>query len=242
MAKDLLEVQKKHYEILLQEQDQASLKRIHEDFLTSYTYDAVSLEGNSKIPFSEIKRLVRLNEVIDKNSKSEKEVINHIRAFNKVLELVKRNKDLTEEQLKDIHAILLEDIMIGGVYRNVNVQIIGGAHQPPDYLKVYDKMKNLFLDLSNSDLDDFSKGIFLHVNLAKTYPFLDGNGRMARLVLNSYLIKAGYIPISIPLDDREEYFKNLEIFKVDKNIEPIKNYIISLLNNRYETLIKQLDI
>lgn len=241
MEKDLLNVNKKHYEILLNDLDPKVLEKLHDDFLVSYTYDAVSLEGNNKKPFSDVRRIIKIGTVMNPNDKDEKEIINHVAAFNKVLELLKRNRDLTEEQVKDIHDILLKDIIIGGVYRNVNIKIIGGAHQPPDYIKVYDRMGTLFDSIKTLDLDDFDKGIYLMASIAKIYPFLDANGRLTRLVLNYYLMKAGYVPISIPIAKKDIYFKALESFKVDKDIEPLTNLIISLLNSRYEIINQDLE-
>ena len=94
---------------------------------------------------------------------------------------------------------------------------------------------------SIKDLDDFDKGIYLMASIAKIYPFLDANGRLTRLVLNYYLMKAGYIPISIPIDKKDVYFRALESFKVDKDIEPLTNLVISLLNSRYEIINQELE-
>lgn len=243
MEKELLEMHKLHLGNLLNERQTTLTELLLDDFLVSYTYDAISLETNGKMSFDEMKRIIKIGFTTFKSTTKEKcEVINHVAAFKKMIDHSKQTKDITEEELKDLHDLLLNDILIGGVYRNVNIQIIGGQHQPPDYIKVYDRMKRLFEEIPNLELNDFEKGIYIHAMIAKIHPFLDGNGRISRLILNRYLLKSGYVPITIPLEEKDIYFKNMEIFKVEKDIKPLTNYIINLINKTYETLIEKLDI
>ena len=67
--------------------------------------------------------------------------LNHVRAYDLIAKWAKEGTNLTEELVKDLHEVLVKDIFQGGVYRNVNIQIKGASHQPPDYIKVYDRMK-----------------------------------------------------------------------------------------------------
>lgn len=242
MDVDLLETHKRLYKNLLKETNPTQIKRLHDDFLATYTYDAISLEGNCNLPIEEVRRVINTGFNKESNKRESHEILNHVSCYNVITTLVKDDKDLTEEQFKDLHDLLVKNIMVGGVYRNVNVRIIGGAHQPPDYLKVYDKMRELFDSLKTIKLDDFDKGVYLHANLAKIYPYVDGNGRVARLALNYYLIKAGLIPITISKEYKDEYFMNLEIFKVNKDIKPLSNFIIKLINEQYEKNIEFLDL
>ena len=62
----------------------------------------------------------------------------------------------------------------------------------------------------------------------KVHPFIDGNGRCARIVLNYQLIKNGFNPVVIRFEDKDKYFDLLEEFKVNKNIEPLIEYIKEL--------------
>ncbi|MDY0278023.1 MAG: Fic family protein [Acholeplasma sp.] len=241
MGKDLLEMHKKNFENLLHDKKITNC-HLNSDFVVTYTYDAISTEGKNKIPFEGVKSLIANGKIGNYSEREQKEVLNHVACFEKIVKLSESKKDITEEQLKDLHELLMRDILIGGVYRNVNIQILGATHQPPDYVKVYDRMKKLFDVVATSELDDLDKGIYIHAQIAKIHPFLDGNGRLARLTLNYYLIKAGYIPITIPLDLRDEYFKNIEIFKVEKNIKPLTDFIKDLINKRYELLIDELEV
>ena len=69
---------------------------------------------------------------------------------------------------------------------------------------------------------------YLHLQLAKIHPFLDGNGRLARLVLNYELMKNGFMPVIITSDERDKYFSALESFKVDKDIKPFMDFLENL--------------
>lgn len=242
MEGKLLEVNVKLLENLLKEHEITDIASFDEDFLVKYTYDAISLEGKNKMPFEKVKRLISLGAVSGFSEREVKEVLNHVAAFNYLLQLLKTKDTLDEEDIKDLHAIIQKDIVNGGVYRNVNIQIPGAQHQPPSSVKVYLKMKQMFADLEDKDFTTFEQGLFLHAHLAKTHPFLDGNGRVGRLVLNFYLIKAGYIPISIPVKYRDEYFETLDNFKVKKDVESLKDFIIKLLNERYLQLIEKLEV
>ena len=98
--------------------------------------------------------------------------------------------------LKDLHELLVDGIFQGGVYRNVNIQIIGATHQPPDYVKVYDRMAKVFRNLADFEGTPIERAVYINAAISKIHPFLDANGRVARLLMNYYLIKAGYLPVS----------------------------------------------
>ena len=168
-----------------------------------------------------------------------KEVVNHYKAINHVYQMVKDNVGMVKMELK-ISMILTDGILNGGNYRNVNIRIPGATHQPPDYIKVYDRMKRYFYTLSQYEGESLEKAVFAHAELAKVHPFLDANGRLARLVMNYFLMKAGYIPVSMCKDLKERYIKVLETFKVEKNIEPFVLFVEELLLERYKELNEQL--
>ena len=153
-----------------------------------------------------------------------------------------RNRPLNEEFLKDLHARLVKHLEdFGGLYRNVNIRIKGSQHTPCDHIKVYDRMKKYFNDVEDPNKSDFENIAYAHLQLAKIHPFIDGNGRLARLILNFYLIKYGYLPISIPAKRRLEYFDLLEEYKVNKNPVPFENFLFELVNREYDRMIEVVD-
>ena len=162
--------------------------------------------------------------------------------FNKLMLLtIEDEKDPRNGQVfKDVHEILMKDIAIGGIYRNVNIKINGSNHTPCDYLKVYDRMGKFFYDIENYEGSVIELAAYTHLQIAKVHPFLDGNGRMARLMMNYQLISHGYLPVSVPVKHRNEYFEALEEFKVNKNATPFIEMLETLLNKEYDRAIEMI--
>jgi len=136
----------------------------------------------------------------------------------------------------------VEGIFQGGCYRNVNINIFGATHQPPDHVKVYDRMAKFFRNLEQFEGTPLERATYAHASIAKIHPFVDANGRLAKLVLNYFLMKNDFLPISIPLELRETYIEKLEIFKTEKDLNPLKDFFKELLIKRYEEVLKELDI
>lgn len=242
MEKDLLEVERRHLSNILQECDLEQALEVEKDFAYQYTFDAVQMEGKNSVPFEDVKRLVHTRTLPDYCERDQKEILNHHKAFDVVTHEAKADKPLDEEKVKDIHELLVEGIFQGGIYRNVNIHIQGGTHQPPDYIKVYDRMNKFFQALPEYAGHPIEKAVYTHAQIAKIHPFLDGNGRLTRLIMNYLLIQAGYLPVSIPVALRSTYFKHLETFKVDKDIQPLVTLIKALLLKRYEDVLKRLEV
>lgn len=242
MEKEILEINRLHLANIVKDMGEKKLEEQKEKFMIQYTFDAVGMEGNNKIPLKEISRLAKSGKIDSYSEREQKEVINHVEAFKTIKKWLDEGlEDIDEERLKDLHEILVRDIFQGGTYRNVNIQIVGAKHQPTSHIKVYDRMKRAFNNAQYEKMTDFEKAIYYSAQLAKIHPFLDANGRIGRLIMNFYLMKAGYLAVSIPKNFREEYFTHLESFKIDDNIEPLTNFIKQLLVTRYETLIAELE-
>lgn len=243
MEKDILEVQHNHLQNILKERDDEALDDVMKDFTVRYTYDAISLEGNNKIPFEDVKRLIDLKVLGSHSEREQKEVLNHVKAFEFIIDMVSKNIPMDEDVMKDIHEMVVDGIFQGGVYRNVNIQMMGSTHQPTDHAKVYDRMHKLFKEVSEINYKHpIDKAVHVHAGIAKIHPFLDANGRLARLVLNYYLMTAGYLPITIPVSDKDKYIDLLEIYKSEKNIQPLESYVKDLMTTRYEEVITALEV
>lgn len=202
------------------------INNISHDFIASYIFHSLSFESNF-YTFEEVKRIINNNlEGIDE--KKVLHVTNHKNALFFVVNLIKTKQKLNENKLKDLHEILMSEVNIGGLYRNVDISIRGSNHTPPAHLKVYNRMKAYFANLEEYNEDVFEKIAYSHLQLDKIHPFLDGNGRLARLVLTYHLLDNGLMPIVIPHTDKSHYFECTEEFKVNKNIAPFMNYIIEL--------------
>ena len=118
---------------------------------------------------------------------------------------------LTERDLLDLHRIILTGVADShaGQYRTFAVRTAGSNLVPPNPIKVPDLMEELFSGIPLI-ADPVERAAALHHGIARIHPFTDGNGRTARLAMNFVLLAAGYPPISIPTELRQEYYAALE--------------------------------
>lgn len=208
-------------------------------FALQYTFEGLQFEATNKVSQDDVAKIVQGTTVKGYTEREVQEIINHFTAFVKVLNAANCQKGLDENFVKDIHEVLTSGIINGGVYRNVNIQIPTAPHQPPDYLKIFDKMNHYF-EKVNSLSDPLERAAYAHCSLAKIHPFLDANGRLARLMMNFVLVKAGYLPISFNNKQRQQYFDALEIYKDKKGVGEFAKLIETCLEQRYETALKAL--
>ena len=212
------------------------------NFLCVLTKNSVGMESGNTAQLEDVVAVVKGHpSKLDEGLK--REIYNHYAAYLKMLEYLKEHPEgyLDEEIIKDIHEVLVKGIIEeGGVYRNVNISIKGSKYVPCDPIKVYHRMDKYVVQL-NEMPNDLDKVVYAHLQLSKIHPFLDGNGRLCRLILNYMLISEGYLPISIPAKRRKEYFATLEAFKVDKTSVPFANLLNDLLNKEYDRLIELIE-
>lgn len=241
MQKELLELEKKNFLILKKEIDPNILKDLDEEFEIKYAHDAVHIEGKNVITLKEAYSLKEVTKKSNVSEREQKELLNHRKAYRFILKAVSDKEEFSEELIKDAHQLLLGDIMPGGLYRRVNVGL-KGQHQPPDYVKVYDRMKRLISDLEfNFEGTTIEKGAYAALTISKIHPFIDGNGRASRLILNYFLLADGYLPISIGEEEKEEYFASLDQFKLEKEMTRMVQLIEKLLLKRYDEVNQKLN-
>jgi len=144
--------------------------------------------------------------------------------------------------LRDMHAILMENIMIGGIYRNVDVYISGARHTPPSPNEAYNQIKNFYADLPyKTEMNGIELAAWTHAEFVKIHPFVDGNGRTSRLIMNYQLMVHGFLPISIAKESRLEYFKALESYAVDADLKPFVDFIVALEEQRLNLYIRAIE-
>lgn len=211
-------------------------------FQIEYAHNSTAIEGNT-LTLMETKLLLEDKlSVGGKNLREIYEVINHKKAFDYVGSCIAQGKVLDENIIKDIHAILMENIMIGGVYRNVDVYISGAKHIPPSPNEMYVGVKNFYAELNaKSDLDTIELAAYTHAEFVKIHPFTDGNGRTSRLIMNYQLMANGYLPISISKESRLLYFEKLETYALTGDVNPFSEFIANLESERLDFYINAIE-
>ena len=190
------------------------VKSLREKLIIDWTYNSNAIEGNT-LTMSETKVVLEGITIGGKSVTEHLEVINHKEAIEYIEIIIKEKKDLTEWTVRNIHQLILKDIdnNNAGKYRNENVTISGASHIPPNHIIISEVMQELFAEYDRewNDYHPVIKACLLHGEFVKIHPFIDGNGRTARLILNFELMKHGYTPIVITKSRRAEYYEALDL-------------------------------
>lgn len=198
------------------------IKNLEEWFRIELTYTSNAIEGNT-LTRAETAMVVEEGLTISGKSLTEhQEAINHAEAFDYIQAFVnKERQELAEQDILDIHSIILNKIddTNKGKYRNVPVRLKGSETILPNPLKVPELMEEFMKWLQGENSDHPIKiAIDTHYKLVSIHPFIDGNGRTARLVLNLLLIQAGFPPAIIRKEDRSLYINSLEKGQTKKDL------------------------
>ena len=221
---------------------QAVLENYSLAFDIEYTHNSTAIEGNT-LSLMETKLLIEDKlSVGGKDLREVYEVINHSNAFSYLSRKIEENRPLDENIIKEIHAMLMDNIMMGGVYRDVGVYISGAQHTPPPPEDMYRQIKKFYVDLGiQKDADPIELAAWTHAEFVKIHPFVDGNGRTARLIMNYQLMHGGYLPVSIPKEDRLKYFGCLETYVIEHDLTSFIRFIADLEEKRLDVYIAAIE-
>lgn len=195
--------------------------KIQEALAIEYTYESNRIEGNT-LTLQETQLVIEKGLTISgKPLKEHLEAINHKEAIDFITDLVKEKEPLNERNLLQIHSIILKSIdkINAGRYRKVPVLISGSTHTPPQPYLVQKLMEDYFLfyEENKSSLHPVVLSAEMHERLVTIHPFIDGNGRTSRLVMNLILLQNGFPIANIKGDteSRMKYYNALENSRID---------------------------
>lgn len=205
-------------------------------FEVEYTHNSTAIEGNT---LTLIETKVLLEDGISIGGKNLREIyesVNHRKAYRYVKDCISKGMPLEEKIIKDIHAMLMENILVGGVYRNVDVYISGAQHTPPTPNEMYRQVKDFYADLAwkGRELNPIELAAWTHAEFVKIHPFVDGNGRTSRLIMNYQLLANGFPAISIAKENRLDYFNTLEAYAVEGKLAPFAEMIAELVEQQLD--------
>lgn len=210
--------------------DKITLSSYEKDFELTYTHNSTAIEGNT-LTLMETK--VVLEDGISVGGKALREiyeVVNHKKAYRYIKNCIVNGKKLDENIVKDIHQILTENIIAGGIYRNQEVRISGAGHIPPVGTDMYIQIKNFYADLEWKEqvLNPIEYAAWTHAEFVRIHSFIDGNGRTSRLIMNYQLMSKGFLPISIAKENRLDYYNVLEDYAVNGKLNRFTDLIADL--------------
>jgi len=215
-----------------------ALKKIEEAFAIEYTYESNRIEGNT-LTLQETELVVNEGVTIaGKSMREHLEAINHAEAINYIKDFAKSELEISERTIKEIHALVLHGINRenAGRYRTVPVMIAGSQYLPPQPYLIEKQMEDFILNFQQMEIQGVHPiliAAYLHDELVRIHPFIDGNGRTSRLLMNLYLLRKGYTLVSLKgsNDEKIAYYKALEASHTEKQPEVFRVFIAEAERN-----------
>lgn len=206
----------------------AAVARLKEQITVEWIYNSNAIEG-STLTLRETQLILETGLTIGGKSLREHfEVINHKDAIEYVEHLSGQAEPLSAFQVRQIHKLVLTriDDENAGQYRRTEVRIAGAQHIPPESWKIPQQMQawENWLHQAEAELHPVILAAQAHHKLVAIHPFIDGNGRTARLVMNLILFRSGYPPAVILRLNRKQYYQVL--MQADSGrLAPLVNFV-----------------
>lgn len=219
--------------------------RIAQALELEYTFESNRIEGNT-LTLRETDLVINEGLTISgKSMREHLEAINHHEAIGYVKQLMERNFPFNERELLSVHNLILRGIIPddAGRYRRVQVMIKGSIYLPPQPFLVPKEMEDYFIwfEENKSKLHPVILAAEMHERLVTIHPFIDGNGRTSRLIMNLILLQNGYTIANIKgdYDTRMNYYQSLEKAQTTKNKE---DFLVFIAQTEKQSLERFLDI
>lgn len=220
---------------------EGEVERLTEEFVVEYTYNSNAIEGNT-LTLRETDMVLRGLTIVQKPLKDHMEAVGHKEAFDFLRELVKEQVILSESIIKQIHYLVLADKKDDrGIYRRVPIRIMGAKHESVQPYLIQPKMERLLEDYRNSTEHIIPRLARFHIEFEGIHPFIDGNGRTGRLLVNLELMKAGFPPIDIKFTDRIAYYNAFDEYYIKHNLGAMEKLFTGYVNARLDSYLKMLE-
>lgn len=214
-----------------------ALKKIEEAFAIEYTYESNRIEGNT-LTLQETELVVNEGVTIaGKSMREHLEAINHAEAIDYIKDFAKSGIEISERTIKEIHSLVLHGINRDntGRYRNVPVMISGSTHIPPQPYLIQPQMEAFMLRFAEMEAQRIHPVLiaaYLHDELVRIHPFIDGNGRASRLLMNLYLLRNGYTLVALKgsNEDKISYYKALETSHTENDPTEFQKVVVTAEN------------
>ena len=219
------------------------LNRLRQEFMIEFTYHSNAIEGNT-LTLQETAIVLEGMTVDQKPLKDHLEAVGHRDAFLYVRDIATKEVPLNESTIKDIHSLVLmnqpED---RGVYRRIYVRIVGAYTEPVAPYLIEPKIQELLErnEERKKTMNIIERIALFHLEFEGIHPFIDGNGRTGRLILNLELIRNGYPAINVKFSDRKRYYEAFDSFYRDNNAKPMINLIAEYVSERYDDYFRILE-
>lgn len=222
----------------------ALIRNLNDWFSIELTYTSNAIEGNT-LSRAETALIVEKGLTVEGKTLSEHlEAVNHAQAFKYIATLTKLKRgDLTQQSLLELHRLILQKIddTNAGRYRSVAVRIAGSRAVMPNPMKVPHLMDEFMTWLTKIQGHELMIAADAHFRLVSIHPFVDGNGRTARLLMNLLLLQAGFPPAIIRKEDRKRYIDSVEAGQLGKSLNDYYDLIFASVERSLDIYLDALE-
>uniref|UniRef100_A0A914HC09 protein adenylyltransferase n=1 Tax=Globodera rostochiensis TaxID=31243 RepID=A0A914HC09_GLORO len=233
------EIERKRDRFMRIPHNDSGLKRSMRESYFAYVYHTVAMEGNT-INLAQTRSILETRmAVAGKSIVEHNEILGLDAALRYLNQSLLEVQEITLEHILALHKRVLgfADPLSAGVIRNV--QVFVGNFRPPDPDFVMVELEELVSWLNDEEthrLDAVEVAALAHYKLVFVHPFMDGNGRTSRLLMNWILLRAGFPPVTIPVEQRHRYYNVLREAN-DGDLRPFIRFIAELTDRTLESLI-----
>lgn len=217
-------------------------ERLRDAFTVEFTYNSNAIEGNT-LTLKETAMVLEGMTIDRKPLKDHLEAVGHRDAFLYIEEIAKESLPLSESVIKNIHSLVLMDRPEDkGVFRRIPVSIVGAYTEPVQPYLIEPRLTGLLTENEHrkETMNPIERIARFHLEFEGIHPFIDGNGRTGRLILNLDLIRNGLPPVNIKFSDRRRYYDAFDAYyrdgKADAMIELLAGYVVERLNDHIRVL------
>lgn len=222
---------------------QGEVERLREEFLIDFTYNSNAIEGNT-LTLKETAMVLEGMTIDQKPLKDHLEAVGHRDAFLYVQDIATKDIPLDESVIKNIHALVLMDRPEDkGIYRRIPVRIMGAYTEPVQPYLIEPNIRELLAEnkLRRETMNPIERIARFHLEFEGIHPFIDGNGRTGRLLLNLDLIRNGYPTINVKFTDRKRYYDAFDAYYRDGNADEMINLIAGYVDERLDEYFRVLN-
>ena len=212
------------------------IQRLRDEFMVEFTYNSNAIEGNT-LTLKETAMVLEGMTIDRKPLKDHLEAVGHRDAFLYIEEIAQNKTKLRDTEIKAIHSLVLinrpED---RGIYRRIPVTIAGAYTEPVQPYLIEPKLTELLAENEKrkKTMHPIERIARFHLEFEGIHPFIDGNGRTGRLILNLELIRNGYPAINVKFADRKRYYEAFDAYYRDNNADNMVLLVAEYVNERLE--------
>jgi len=222
---------------------EGEVERMRQEFAVEYTYDSNAIEG-STLTLRETALILEGVTIGEKPLKEHLEAVGHRDAYEFVESIAAHLplEPITIRLIKDIHFLVLADRPKDrGAFRNAEVRILGTSHTPPSPYLVQERVEELLAAWPLDRHHPLDRAARFHLQFESIHPFIDGNGRTGRLLLNLMLLQSGYLPINIKYADRRRYYDCFQAWDDHQDSEPMTALVTEYAARRLHDWLAAID-